>query len=155
MRDLEQLIRLLSLIIIIIVCMMARGTIYIYDSKLLVLTSSLLFALLTHGGLYIWRGNSFPFFLYQKLNRFWLGIIESFYQLQKIGWFPKFEKCGSKIWILKYKMAANWSILELMTSPFDSESMKYCSSKVLLEAKLPDQMSNWPRWGWSWGVKIA
>ena len=26
-----------------------------------------------------------------------------------------------------------------MTSPFGSESMKYCSSKVLLEAKLPDQ----------------
>ena len=36
-------------------------------------------------------------------------------------------------------MAANRSILELMTSPFGSESMKYRSSKVLLEAKLPDQ----------------
>ena len=36
-------------------------------------------------------------------------------------------------------MAANWSILELMTSPFGSESMKYYSSKVLLEAKLPIQ----------------
>ena len=36
-------------------------------------------------------------------------------------------------------MAANQSILELMTSPFGLESMKYCFSKVSLEAKLPDQ----------------
>ena len=42
LRDLEQLIRLLSLIIIIIVCMMARVTVYIYDSKLLVLFCCLL-----------------------------------------------------------------------------------------------------------------
>jgi hypothetical protein len=34
---------------------------------------------------------------------------------------------------------ANRSILELMTSLFGSKSMKYCSSKVLLEAKLLDQ----------------
>ena len=36
-------------------------------------------------------------------------------------------------------MAINRSILELITSPFGSESMKYCSSRVILEAKLPDQ----------------
>ena len=37
-------------------------------------------------------------------------------------------------------MAVNWSILELMISTFGSESMKYCSSKVVLKAKLQDQM---------------
>ena len=36
-------------------------------------------------------------------------------------------------------MAANWLILELVTSHFGSESMKYCFSKVLLEAKLLEQ----------------
>ena len=63
-------------------------------------------------------------------------------------------------------MAANQSILELMTSPFSSGSMKYCFSKVLLRGKLPDQIffhnirqhnfdsaaqapcwSLWPAWG--------
>ena len=71
-------------------------------------------------------------------------------------------------------MAANRSILELMTSPFGSESKKYCSSKVLLEAKHQDQRffhnirqrdfdsaaqapcwSKWPAWGIRWRVKIA
>ena len=36
-------------------------------------------------------------------------------------------------------MAAIWSILELMTSPFGSNTMKYCFVKVLLQAELPDQ----------------
>ena len=40
---------------------------------------------------------------------------------------------------LEVLMAPIWSILELMTSPFGSETMKYCSFKVLLEAKLADQ----------------
>ena len=37
------------------------------------------------------------------------------------------------------EMATNWSILELMTSPFGSESMTYCPFKVFLEAKLTDK----------------
>ena len=31
------------------------------------------------------------------------------------------------------------SILEVMTSPFGSDTMKYCFYKVLLQAKFPDQ----------------
>ena len=32
-----------------------------------------------HGGLYRWRGNSFPFFVYQKLKEI-LIVVESFFQ---------------------------------------------------------------------------
>ena len=36
-------------------------------------------------------------------------------------------------------MATIQSILELMTSYFGSDTMKYCFYKVLLQAKFPDQ----------------
>ena len=52
---------------------------------------------ISHGGLYRWRENSLPIFLFQKLKEILTRYSRTILTDSKKSWFPKFEGCGSKI----------------------------------------------------------
>ena len=70
--------------------------------------------------------------LYQKLKEILISYGRIILTASKGRLISKIRRVWLKNLNFEVKMAANWSILELMVFTFGSESMKYCYSKVSL-----------------------